>query len=241
VKWTPLRVAVIAVTVCLSAISTVRVCADEADRKTQSPSDQQSKDAKKSSTETGAQKSAGVTLTVEDSAAKKQEDKNKTPDRHLSRGDQLARSALSYRGAPYRFGGQSSRTGFDCSGLVQAVCAKWGIYLPRAANAQYSMGKPVSKENLQAGDLVFFANTYKYGISHVGIYIGNGEFIHASSGGKGVVVTRLDEAYHKNHYAGARRLDLSKLPPVPGEEDMPKRIILDDARIEEKDEPASDK
>ncbi|HLK58639.1 MAG TPA: C40 family peptidase [Chthonomonadaceae bacterium] len=233
----PLQVTVCAVTLCLSAMTTIRACADETADKTPHPTNQPSKDATKTSSNTGTDKATGVTLTVEESAAKKQEDKNKTPDRHLSRGDQLARSALSYRGAPYRFGGRSSQTGFDCSGLVQAVCAKWGIYLPRAANAQYSMGKPVSKENLQPGDLVFFANTYKSGISHVGIYIGNGEFIHACGSGKGVIVTRLDEDYHKKHYAGARRLDLSKLPPVPGEEDMPKHIIMDDGASEEKGDP----
>ena len=145
-------------------------------------------------------------------------------------------SALSYRGARYRFGGDSSRTGFDCSGLVMAVCAKWGIYLPRAANAQYSMGKPVSRDQLQPGDLVFFANTYKAGISHVGIYVGEGEFIHACGSGKGVIVTKMEDDYHKKHYAGARRLDLSKLPHVDGEEEMPKRIILDDGHLDEKGE-----
>jgi cell wall-associated NlpC family hydrolase len=233
VKWTPLHVVVCAATLSLSAFSTVRVCADQSSGKPETPASSKPQDVKKSSPETGSNRESGATLKVEESAAKKQSDKDKTPDRHLSRGDQLARSALTYRGAPYRFGG-TTRNGFDCSGLVQAVCAKWGIYLPRAANAQFNTGTPVPKEKLQPGDLVFFANTYKSGISHVGIYIGEGEFIHAAGSGKGVVVSRLEDDYHKKHYAGARHLDLSKLPHVDGEEEMPKRIILDDGHMDDK-------
>jgi len=139
----------------------------------------------------------------------------------------LARTALSYRGVPYRWGGRSARTGFDCSGLVQAVCAKWGIYLPRVARAQYKVGAPVKPENLQPGDLVFFKNTYRRGLSHVGIYIGQGCFIHAPGRGKAVMVSRLDESYYKHHWFGARHLNLSKLPPVPGEQ-APEKVILDD-------------
>lgn len=147
-------------------------------------------------------------------------------DRHMSRGESLARSAMAYRGAPYRFGSRSG--GFDCSGLMQTVCAKYGVFLPRAANSQFSVGTPVPKEQIQPGDLVFFQNTYKRGISHVGIYIGDGQFLHAAGSRKGVVVSRLDEGYHKQHYAGARRLDLSKLPHVPGEEKIDLTPILDE-------------
>ena len=150
-----------------------------------------------------------------------------TASRSLTRGQYLARTALSYRGVPYRWGGRSSRTGFDCSGLVQAVCAKWGIFLPRVARAQYKVGVPVKPQDLQPGDLVFFKNTYRHGLSHVGIYIGQGCFIHAPRPGKSVMVSRLDESYYKHHWAGARHLNLSKLPPVPGEEKAPLRVILD--------------
>ena len=149
------------------------------------------------------------------------------PSRSLTRGQVLARTALSYRGVPYRWGGRSSRTGFDCSGLVQVVCAKWGIFLPRVARAQYKVGVPVKPQGLQPGDLVFFKNTYRRGLSHVGIYIGQGCFIHAPGRGKVVMVSRLDEAYFKHHWAGARHLNLSKLPPVPGEQKAPVRVILD--------------
>jgi cell wall-associated NlpC family hydrolase len=128
----------------------------------------------------------------------------------------------------YRFGGRSPRSGFDCSGLVQSVCAKWGIYLPRVAHAQFKMGMPVKLGELEPGDLVFFKNTYKRGISHVGIYIGNNYFIHAARPGQGVCMSRLDKGYHRQHWAGARRLNLSKLPPVPGEEIAPQQVILQD-------------
>ncbi len=149
-------------------------------------------------------------------------------NRYSTRGEALARTALAYRGAPYRFGGRSAQTGFDCSGLVQTVCAKWGLYVPRAAHAQYNAGTPVPSNSLQPGDLVFFKNTYKRGLSHVGIYIGDRKFLHAAGVRFGVMVSSLDDAYHRNHYVGARRLNLSKLPPVPGEEGAPQRVILDD-------------
>lgn len=151
-------------------------------------------------------------------------------NRYSTRGEALARTALAYRGAPYRFGGRSAQTGFDCSGLVQAVCAKWGIYVPRAAHAQYTAGKPVPANSLQPGDLVFFKNTYKRGLSHVGIYIGERKFLHAAGVRYGVMVSSLDDAYHRNHYVGARRLDVSKLPPVPDEEGAPQRVLLDDGK-----------
>ena len=161
-------------------------------------------------------------------------------DRYLSRGEILARTALSYRGLPYRFGGQSSRSGFDCSGLVQTVCAKWGIYLPRAANAQFSKGKRVLPQDLQPGDLVFFSDTYKHGLSHVGIYIGDGKFLHAATREKGVIVSDLSEAYHRKHYCGAIRLDLSKLPAAPDEDKTPLRIILNDPDADTGTSPASE-
>jgi len=175
-------------------------------------------------------------LTTKTHAAYKQPTKpaanTKTPllSRYSTRGEALAQTALASRGAPYRFGGRAPQTGFDCSSLVQTVCAKWGIYVPRAAQAQFTAGTPVSSADLQPGDLVFFKNTYKSGISHVGIYIGERKFLHAAGVKKGVMISGLDDAYHHNHYAGARRLNLSKLPPVPGEEGMPERVLLDNTK-----------
>lgn len=135
----------------------------------------------------------------------------------LSRGENIARTALAYRGMPYRFGGRSERSGFDCSGLVQAVCAKWGIYLPRVAGAQFTKGAPVSQGDLQPGDLVFFKNTYKAGLSHVGIFIGEGQFVHAAGRKKGVKISSLADAFYQHHWAGAKRLDLTRLPHAADE------------------------
>ena len=147
-----------------------------------------------------------------------------------SRGMNITRTAQQFKGLPYVWGGTSPKRGFDCSGLVQYVYAKWGIYLPRCASEQVNKGVAVAKSDLQAGDLVFFKNTYKRGLSHVGIFIGDGWFIHAASERTGVILSRLDEGYHKNHWYGARRLDLSKLPPVAGEEQV-SRVILEEPTI----------
>jgi LysM repeat protein len=112
-------------------------------------------------------------------------------------------TALRYLGVPYVWGG-TSFGGVDCSGFVWAVFAKNGIYLPRTADAQYEEGRRVSTRDLRAGDLVFF-QTYAYGASHVGIYLGNGKFVHASSS-DGVRVDQLTEDYYSSRYLGARRL-----------------------------------
>ncbi len=116
----------------------------------------------------------------------------------------LIRTALAYRGIPYVFGGSSPR-GFDCSGFTRYIYRKKGIYLPHNADAQFHMGTPVSKSHLRPGDLVFF-HTVAPGISHVGMYIGNDKFIHASSPNLGGVrVDSLSEAYYERAYRGARR------------------------------------
>lgn len=113
-------------------------------------------------------------------------------------------TAKKYIGVPYLWGG-TTPSGFDCSGFVQFVFKAHGISLNRTCETQYKHGTYVSKSNLQPGDLVFFQNTYKAGISHVGIYIGNGQFIHASSS-KGVVISNLSSSYYVSHYYGARRI-----------------------------------
>ena len=113
-------------------------------------------------------------------------------------------TAEKYIGVPYVWGG-SSPSGFDCSGFVQYVFQQHGIQLNRTASTQYQHGIYVSQGNLQPGDLVFFQNTYTTGISHLGIYIGNGEFIHASSS-NGVTISQLSNAYWSSHYYGARRI-----------------------------------
>ena len=113
-------------------------------------------------------------------------------------------TAKKYIGVPYVWGG-STPSGFDCSGLVQYVFKQHGITLNRTTKTQYQHGTFVAKSNLQPGDLVFFQNTYTTGISHVGIYIGSGEFIHASSS-QGVTISSLSNSYWSSHYYGARRV-----------------------------------
>lgn len=114
---------------------------------------------------------------------------------------QLTKSALRFLGVPYVFGGTST-SGFDCSAYVQHVFAMNGISLPRTADAQYDVGRP-AVGGPQPGDLVFF-ETYTEGVSHVGIYLGNGEFAHASSS-HGVMVSKLSESYWASRYLGAKR------------------------------------
>jgi len=115
--------------------------------------------------------------------------------------------ALNYRGAPYRWGG-ASRDGLDCSGLVVRAARDLGRRLPHSAAQLFELGEPVAPGDLQPGDLVFFANTYKPGISHVGIYEAGSRFLQASSRAQKVTVGDLNRAYYRQKYAGARRLSL---------------------------------
>ena len=118
----------------------------------------------------------------------------------------FVRVAQRYLGTPYVWGGESAR-GFDCSGFIMRVMRDLGYRaLPHSAAEQFNYGKPISKALLQPGDIVFFANTYKPGVSHVGIYLGDGRFIHAANSKVGTIVSNLNEAKWVQHYAGARRL-----------------------------------
>ena len=135
-------------------------------------------------------------------AVKLSEDFEMTPPDMSS----LLQTAFAYRGARYVRGGMSSR-GFDCSGFVKYLYAGLGIKLPRDSRSQYGQaGTFVSRADLRPGDLLFFAGTYRRGISHVGLYVGDGKFIHASTPRSGVRVDSLNSAYYANHFAGAKRI-----------------------------------
>lgn len=114
--------------------------------------------------------------------------------------------ALALLGTPYRWAGQSPSGGFDCSGLVSHVVQQaLGIALPRSAAAMSRIGAAIERSALHAGDLLFFV-TRRTGVSHVGIYIGDGRFVHATRSGGEVRVSALGERYWSTRYAGARRI-----------------------------------
>lgn len=115
----------------------------------------------------------------------------------------LRRTADSWLGVPYRFGGQS-RSGIDCSGFVRQIFADvYGMQLPHNSSAMYKLGKPVSRSELKPGDLVFFRQMGY--IDHSGIYMGGNWFIHSATS-VGVSYSALNAPYFGDHYAGARRL-----------------------------------
>lgn len=118
----------------------------------------------------------------------------------------LASTALNFLGIKYRFGGEAPNTGFDCSGLVSYAAEKsLGLKLPRSAAEMAREGKSVKSSELKKGDLVFF-NTRGHRNSHVGIYLGNHQFVHAPRTGAVVRIESMDLAYWKKRYNGARRL-----------------------------------
>lgn len=108
-------------------------------------------------------------------------------------------------GTKYVYGGESP-SGFDCSGFTQYVLKSVGIDIPRTASSQATVGTYVDRGNLKPGDLVFFKTLGSSIINHAGIYIGNGEFMHASSGAGKVIISSLNEEYYSMHYATARRV-----------------------------------
>jgi cell wall-associated NlpC family hydrolase len=125
-------------------------------------------------------------------------------DRRDVSGRALARTALAFEGTPYRAAG-SDPSGFDCSGLVQYVFAQYGVAVPRTVQSQFRAGDPIRAGRIQPGDLVFFRVDAR-DVSHVGIAVGAGRFVHAPSHRGTVRVESLDAPYWAARYAGARRV-----------------------------------
>jgi hypothetical protein len=115
-----------------------------------------------------------------------------------------ARTAERFVGIPYRWGGENVVDGMDCSGFVRAVYNLCGLNIPRTSREQYRAGESVAKGDLQDGDLVFFGSS-ESSINHVGIYVGNGRFVHAPRRGEEIRVASVDESYFEKRYVGARR------------------------------------
>jgi cell wall-associated NlpC family hydrolase len=123
------------------------------------------------------------------------------------RSQEMVFQALAAADVPYRYGGQSHATGFDCSGLVAHVYREaFGIVLPHNTRAQSETGTKITREDLQPGDLVFY-NTQGKPYSHVGIYLGDGRFIHAPKTGSAVRVEDMHAGYWAKRYNGARRIE----------------------------------
>ena len=118
-------------------------------------------------------------------------------------GSDVVHVAREFVGAPYRSGGTSTE-GVDCSGLAFAVYRRLGVRLPRTSHDQARVGAPIKRDSLREGDLVFFGNGQS--VTHVGIYAGEGEFIHASTRARSVRFDRLDNKYFRNRYLTARRV-----------------------------------
>jgi len=128
---------------------------------------------------------------------------------------ELVDSALNLIGVPYRRGGNSAENGLDCSGLVKSVYAQTlGMILPRRADQQAAATQKIDKNELQPGDLVFF-NTMRRAFSHVGIYIGEGQFVHAPKPGASVRVDSMAQSYWTRRFDGARRVLTGEDTPQP--------------------------
>jgi cell wall-associated NlpC family hydrolase len=135
-------------------------------------------------------------------------DETPSPTAPVGGGDgyAIAGTALGFRGVPYRNGGTSPSSGFDCSGLVQYVFAQYGMTLPRDVRHLYREGESVDRDELEPGDLVFFSTTSR-GASHVGIALGGDQFVHAPSSSGVVRVEEISSEYWARRFVGARRLN----------------------------------
>jgi cell wall-associated NlpC family hydrolase len=123
----------------------------------------------------------------------------------MDKADQIVNFAKKYVGVPYVYGGSNPK-GFDCSGFVSYVLKEFDISVSRTASAQAAESTAVDRSQLKKGDLLFFATSGGSRVSHVGMYIGDGDFIHASSWGEGVVITQLDMKYYNDCFVKATRV-----------------------------------
>jgi hypothetical protein len=140
-------------------------------------------------------------------------------------GERAVRYARRLVGVPYRYGGDTPSSGFDCSGFVRFVYRHFGVQLPHSSYADFDLGRRVARGSLRPGDLVFFD-----GVGHVGMYVGNGRFIHAPHTGTEVEVTSLSDPWYVASYDGARRLFPAK--PRPRKAFLPpRRPILSALRL----------
>jgi len=129
-------------------------------------------------------------------------EKSETDADYLGR--KIARTAESLVGTPYRYGG-TDPNGFDCSGLTRYVYRRYGFELPRRAEDQLKVGRRVARTDLKPGDLVFFGMSWSKDY-HVGVFIGDGCFVHAPQSGRRVEIQRLDHDYYRDRYHAARRI-----------------------------------
>jgi len=129
--------------------------------------------------------------------------------------EKLTATAESFIGVDYSWGGTTSRSGFDCSGLIRAVYQLNGLAMPRSVGDQYQAGTEVPKDRLMKGDLVFFSASPGGGLTHVGIYVGDNAFIHAPGKGKKVRRESLGSDYFKSHFSGARAYLKQRPPGIP--------------------------
>ena len=124
---------------------------------------------------------------------------------------ELVVNAMGFLGVPYKRGGNTAETGFDCSGFVRAMYEQSiGLILPRRAEQQAAVTQNIDRTELQPGDLVFF-NTMRRAFSHVGIYVGNGKFIHSPKPGAEVRVESMNMSYWQHRFDGARRVTSAQM------------------------------
>ena len=127
-----------------------------------------------------------------------------TEEAVMSRGQRVASIGLGYAGSRYVYGATGPNA-FDCSGFIYYVYNKAGVRMPRDMRSQLASGQRISVQELMPGDLLFWSNTYKPGLSHAGIYVGNGKFVHAENEGTGVIVSSMSNPYYASRFTAAVR------------------------------------